>query len=397
MRIYFLLAVLIFLSHTTTAKVSLGFYDEPIEIMMDTTQKEKVDTTADQSKLDDFNKKMEKIVRIFPLPVVSYSAETDWLFGLTKINSFRIGADDQYDESIQPSQVTALFYLTMNKQYKGVLTSDLIFSENKWESFTQIMFIDFPSYYFGIGDDTKLEDRCWVDTENFGIEQSIVYQLNETYYIGVKYLFNNFLKVDTVADAEQCAFNYENLDENEGIQSGIGIRARYDTRDNRLSARKGSAIYFEFMNYGKWIGSEFEYNSLTIDLRKFITPIKGLTLAGQLYSEAKFGNVPIQSLSLMGGDDMMRGVYHGRFRDKTMIEAQVELRFPIFWVFSGAVFTGLGEVAPDFNSYTWDGVKWTYGAGIRLVVNEATRSNLRFDVGVFEKRPLFFFTYSEAF
>ena len=397
MKVYILIGFLLFACNIVKADSSILSYHDYEEMMIDTTQKEKSDTASDQSKLDDFNKKMEKIVRVFPLPVVSYSAETDWLFGLTKINSFRIGAEDQYDESIQPSQVTGLLYMTLNKQYKAVLTSDLVFSENKWESFTQIMFINFPSYYFGVGDDTKEKNKCWVDTENFAIEQSIVYQLNESYYIGVKYLFNNYLKVDTAVNAEDCIFDYENLKKNEGIQSGIGLRARYDTRDNRLSARKGSAIYFEFMNYGKWIGSEFEYNSFTIDLRKFITPIKGLTLAGQLYTEIKIGNIPIQSLSLMGGDNMMRGIYHGRFRDKTMIEGQVEVRFPIFWIFSGTVFTGLGEVAPQFNSYTWDGIKWTYGAGIRLVVNEATRSNLRFDIGFFEQKPLFFFTYSEAF
>jgi len=60
-------------------------------------------------------------------------------------------------------------------------------------------------------------------------------------------------------------------------------------------------------------------------------------------------------------------------------------------------FTGLGEVGSTLKSYTWDGIKWTYGAGLRLSVNEATRTNIRFDIGFYKVKPLFFFTFSEAF
>ena len=340
---------------------------------------------------------MERYVQIFPIPMASYSSETDWLIGLTKINSFRIGAEDQYDESIQPSQITALVYLTLNKQYKAVITSDLIFGNNKYESFTEIMFIDFPNYYFGVGDYTELEDMCWVETEHLSFEQSFGYQFNKKWYTGLRYHYNNYYKVDSVANTEVCSFDFSELEKNKGVQSGLGFKISRETRDNRLNAKKGSFLFFEFMNYGKWIGSKFEYNSIIFDYRKFITPKKWLTIAGQFYAEAKFGNVPVQSLALMGGDNRMRGIYIGRFRDKTMIEGQVELRFPIYWIFSGTVFSGLGEVAPNLGVYTWQGIKWTYGAGLRLCVNEATRSNVRFDIGFFEHKPLFFFTFSEAF
>jgi hypothetical protein len=80
-----------------------------------------------------------------------------------------------------------------------------------------------------------------------------------------------------------------------------------------------------------------------------------------------------------------------------MIEGQIEARFPIFLIFGGGIFTGLGEVAPTIKAYTWQGIKWTYGAGLRMNVNKATRTNIRFDIGFFEHHPLFFFTFSEAF
>jgi outer membrane protein assembly factor BamA len=188
------------------------------------------------------------------------------------------------------------------------------------------------------------------------------------------------------------------IDENEGLQSGLGFKISREARDNRFNAYRGSYLFFEYMNYGKWIGSKFNYQSLEFDYRKYVTPLKWLTIAGQIYAEAKFGdNIPIQSLSLMGGDNRMRGIYIGRFRDKSMIEGQVEARFPIYWIFGGTVFTGLGETAPDISGYSLQGIKWTYGFGLRLSVNKATRSNIRFDIGFFEHKPLFFFTFAEAF
>jgi len=367
------------------------------DVESDTIKKQEDDSTNFKGKLDHINDFMEKFVKYSPLPVVSYSTETDWLFGLTKINAFRIGTKDQHDTTIQPSHITATAYLTLNKQYKVVLTSNLMFGHNKYESYTELLFMDFPNYYYGVGDDTKLSDECLVETENFSIIQTFGYKITKRWYIGMKYNFNNYYKVDTVPYIEPCNDDVSHLEENEGLQSGIGIRISRETRDNRFNAKRGSFLFFEYLNYGKWIGSKFAYHSLIFEYRKYVTPLKWLTIAGQFYAEAKFGDVPIQSLALMGGDNRMRGIYIGRFRDKTMIEGQVEFRFPIYWIFGGVVFTGLGEVAPDFGTYTWDGIKWTYGAGIRMNVNKATRTNIRFDVGFFQNQPLFFFTFSEAF
>jgi outer membrane protein assembly factor BamA len=365
----------------------------------DSTANQQNDSTrTTMGKLDHFNDVMEKIVVYSPLPVVSYSTETDWLFGLTKINAFRIGTKDQHDTTFQPSHITALAYLTLANQYKVAVTADLMFGHNKYKSYTELLFIDFPNFYFGVGDDTKLNDECLVETENFSITQIFGYKLTKRWYIGLKYHYNNYYKVDTVPNGEHCNNDVPDLTVNEGTQSGIGITINRETRDNRFNARRGSYLFFEYLNYGKWIGSKFNYHSIILEYRKYYTPLKWLTLAGQIYTETKIGdNIPVQSLSLMGGDNRMRGIYIGRFRDKNMIEGQIEARFPIFWIFGGVVFTGLGEVAPTIKAYTWQGIKWTYGAGLRMNVNKATRTNIRFDIGFFEHHPLFFFTFSEAF
>jgi outer membrane protein assembly factor BamA len=363
----------------------------------DTLKNSGKDSSAFKGTLNNINDFMQKFMIYSPLPAITYASETSWLFGLTKMNAFRLGTNNQNDTTIQPSSITATAYYTLNKQYKAVVTSDLMFGQNKWECFTEILFMDFPNHYYGVGDYTILTDECLVETQNFSLIQSLNYNIKKSWYIGIKYSFNDYFKVDTVADGNPCGEDVSHLEENEGIQSGIGLRVSREARDNRYNAKRGSYIFFEYLNYGRWIGSEFSYHALTLDLRKYYTPVKWLTVAGQFYSETKFGDVPIQSLSLMGGDKRMRGIYTGRFRDKTMIEGQVELRFPVYWIIGATVFAGLGEVAPTFGDYTWGGIKVAYGAGLRINVHEATRTNVRFDVGFFDKKPLFFFMFLEAF
>ena len=398
LKLFFLFLILFIFeqAHASVKQCNHSFFDDELRDSVTNQQADTSNTTM--GKLDHFNDKMEKIVVYSPLPVISYSSETDWLFGLTKINAFRIGAKNQHDTTFQPSHVTALAYLTLAKQYKVALTADLMFGKDKYNSFTELLFMDFPNFYFGVGDDTELSDQCLVETENFSITQMFSYKLTKRWHIGLKYHYNNYYKVDILSSDEHCADDIPDLSVNEGTQSGIGITINRETRDNRFNARRGSYLFFEYMDYGKWIGSEFKYQSIILEYRKYYTPLKWLTLAGQIYTETKIGdNIPVQSLSLMGGDNRMRGIYIGRFRDKSMIEGQIEARFPIFWIFSGVVFTGLGEVAPTYKAYTWEGIKWTYGAGLRMNVNKATRTNIRFDVGFFQHQPLFFFTFSEAF
>ena len=393
-KFIFLLVFTIFLSSANANSLKLNCFIVDT-IAADTTKNNEIGSDT-LSKMDKINKKMEHILKVFPLPVISYSTTTEWLFGLTKINTFRI-AKDQADTTIQPSSITALAYLTQMEQYKFVITSNLMFGKNKYESFTQFLLINFPILYFGIGNNTNADINCVLDSRNIGFTQKFKYNFSEKWYVGAQYKFDYYTKIDTIGECSLCNEDVTNLPDNEGIQSGFGLSISRESRDNRFNAQRGSYMNLEFMTYVNWLGSNFSYRTFTLDLRKYITPVKWLTIAGQFYAEAKFGEVPVQSLALMGGPDRMRGIYYGRFRDKTIMETQLELRFPIVWLIGGTVFTGLGHVAPDISKYSLQGIKWTYGVGLRMMVSQATRTNMRFDLGFYDGRSQFFFTFSEAF
>ena len=361
----------------------------------DTSQVQKSDSTGFKSKLDKINATMEKVVKYSPLPIISYSTETDWMFGLTKYNGFRIGSKGSNDSTIQPSHITSLAYFTLNHQYKIGTEIDLMFGHNKYRSHTQVYYLDFPDYYYGLGDTTDYNNERLVNSTNLDISTGFEYNITSRLYIGIYYQYNNFFVLD-YSDTLDYPGRID-LIPNEGLQSGIGLNFARETRDNRFNAKKGSYLFIKYMNYGKWVGSKFNYNLILIDYRNYFTPVNFLTIATQIYTEGRFGDVPVQSLALMGGDSRMRGIYLGRYRDHTLIDGQLELRFPIVWIIGGTSFGGLGEVAPDYGKYTFDGIHWSAGAGLRLMVDSRNRTNLRFDVGLSKDRMLFFFTFLEAF
>ena len=80
----------------------------------------------------------------------------------------------------------------------------------------------------------------------------------------------------------------------------------------------------------------------------------------------------------MGGEDLIRGVRYGMFRDQVMIALQGELRIPLFRQLSGTVFAGVGDVY-RYQPWQWSMPKVGYGLGLRFSVNRV-RVNIRADV-----------------
>ncbi len=361
---------------------------------------QQTDTLANnRSLMEKINDKMVWVVKWFPLPVVSYNTETNWLFGLTKFNSFKLGTQNQSDPDIPSSTLTGLAYYTLNKQYKFVVNSDLFFGKSGWRNYSQFIISSFPTFYYGVGNNTKLSDQCLVTFDYKLFTDALGYNFYNNLYGGIIYSFKNYTKIEYNAsnDIVPCSTPDTALLADDGVQSGLGIMLYNEARDNTVNAHTGSYFLTNFVMYRPGFGSKFNYSYFLVDYRKYFPLSEKMTLATQFYSEINFGDVPVQSLALMGGAEKMRGVYLGRYRDKLMTIVQTEFRFPIYWILSAVAFGGLGEVAPAINGYTFGGIKWSAGAGLRLLVDPVHKANIRFDYGISSDQRFFFFGFGEAF
>lgn len=360
-------------------------------LKMDSASK---DTTNFMSKLNGINDFMEHFVKVAPIPFASYTTETSWILGLSKFNAFKMRDHDDTDTITQASGVTGLAYYTLKDQYKFTAKADLMLPKNKYIWRTLFLYQKFPLFYYGIGNDTKIEDQRTLLSSDIQVSTQFMFKVYKKIYAGLKYDFYDYFEVelDTLLPGDSI-----HLVHNIGIQSGLGGAVEIEQRDNRLNAKKGYYLNTHFQLYRKFLGSEYEFNHFLFDLRYYTTPFKSLTIAAQLYTENKQGDVPIQSLTMIGGSERLRGVYEGRYRDNALLESQVELRFPLFWIFGGVAFAGIGQNMPDYNKLAFDQMHFAYGGGFRLKVDSEHDVNLRFDVARSSDQTTFFMGFSEAF
>ena len=91
----------------------------------------------------------------------------------------------------------------------------------------------------------------------------------------------------------------------------------------------------------------------------------------------------------------MRGYYEGRYRDKNIIEGQIELRQHIKGRNGIVLWLGAAEVFPKFNKMRFDEILPNGGVGYRWEFKK--KINVRLDCGFGKNGPGFLFNINEAF
>ncbi len=355
------------------------------------------DSTGTVHKLDKIKAGLEWYMKYFPVPYVSYGKETNWLFGVSKFNAFTLNKGDKLDAFTQPSSVNLFGYLTLNDQYKIALESNLMLNKNKalWNTF--LLYTDYPMEYFGVGNETNLEDQRTLITSDWQFSTFYLFRTWKDWYLGLMYDFYNYYNVELGMDTPPLPGDSINFVHNIGKQSGLGLKLLMEGRDNRLNAKSGIYVDASFQLFRKGLGGEYDYEYLKTDIRYYTTPFKKITIAAQLRTESKHGDVPIQSLALLGGDYSMRGTYRGRYRDHVLLDSQLEFRFPIYWVFGGVVFNSIGQVAPSYRDLSFGSFHYNYGFGLRLQIDSKNDINLRFDYAISSDQSFFLINFGEAF
>ena len=146
---------------------------------------------------------------------------------------------------------------------------------------------------------------------------------------------------------------------------GLGLGLVYDERHNVLNVRDGFFSELSFIQFNPFWKSEVDYYNIVTDTRYYKSfNNKRNVLAAQLLGEFNFGgDIPFNQLALMGGKNMMRGYFLGRYRDKKLLATQVEYRMlPIDLGFTkrwgATLFSSVGSVFDEFGTIDNYEFKW---------------------------------------
>jgi hypothetical protein len=94
---------------------------------------------------------------------------------------------------------------------------------------------------------------------------------------------------------------------------------------------------------------------------------------------------------------MLRGYAANRFRDQNFAGMQAEYRAHLFWRIGVVGFAGVGDVFKSTEDLQWETLKYSYGGGLRFMVNKKEKLNVRLDYGFGRDNSSFYLILTEAF
>jgi len=150
-------------------------------------------------------------------------------------------------------------------------------------------------------------------------------------------------------------------------------------------------------------GGIYEYDENTIDLRAFYSIGEKQVLAAQLLQVEQEGdNIPFINLSTIGGKDVVRGVFEGRYRAPDMQALQLEYRKHGYtflnWDAGITVFAAAGKVDSDNALPTDDdGLHSAVGIGGHFFFNPEDKTTIRADIAVGDGETGYYLMIDQAF
>jgi hypothetical protein len=161
--------------------------------------------------------------------------------------------------------------------------------------------------------------------------------------------------------------------------SGLGPKLALDTRDHDMSPSSGVLVELRANFAEEAFGSDFDYQTYEIGANYYRRAGSGV-LALRGFACKASEQTPLFDLCLFGSGSDLRGYEAGRYRDRAMLAAQAEYRFPLGGRWGGVVFGGWGKVAPTFGEMSEQLDLPSMGAGVRWLASEKARVNLSVDV-----------------
>lgn len=139
------------------------------------------------------------------------------------------------------------------------------------------------------------------------------------------------------------------------VFAGLGLSVQYDTRDMILNPRRGMYVMVKEVFYPAVFSTYSRPVFSTTAVFDFYQPLwTGCVMGVDLYGKFNSRHAPwVLREELGAGGARMRGYYSGRYIDKNLLSAQLELRQHIWGRIGCAAWMGAGTVFPSFRELEW--------------------------------------------
>jgi len=329
------------------------------------------------------------------LPILYRTPETGWAGGVGGVATFRLGPDPA---SPRPSSALFALTYTQKKQIIFSVRPEIYLDRERIAVAGTIEANRYPGLFYGLGPDTPDEAEEVFTPVQVLIELTAVRKVSARLplYAGLlfgleSYHFSSFAEGGLLASGSVPGTRG-------GTSPGLGLAARWDSRDSVFTPGRGNFWQVSAASYGGPLGGPYGYVKFKADLRTYMTVLAGPVLAFQAKLEAVAGDsVPFTACPKLGGDSLLRGYYSGRYRDRVYAAAQTELRLPVSGRFGAVLFVSAGAVAGRIAGLGDSPLRAAWGGGLRYRLT-SDGPNLRVDFGFGRGgNKGLYFTAGEAF
>ena len=355
------------------------------------------------------------------IPNVAYNPSIGAQIGIKAVAGRKLGSDPNTLMSVASTSASITtkgiiyFYINHNVYTPG----------NKWNFQGSLVAAKTVTPDFGLGigegDESTGADRVLSDPDRIGyvlhaqyysFKEKVYKQFDEHLFIGAGVAVDVRRKIEDKQTTEELTpYNIYSdrygFDRDHYLSNGLLFNVQYTTRDNQNRAYKGIYADAGVRLNQTWIGSTKNATQITTDFRKYWSLSSrnpehviafwnwGSYLIG--------GALPYLELPGSGKDPGFRsgrGYTIGYFKATKYFYSEVEYRFPITKnkFLSGVTFFNVQTANDDLGTKLFDKWQPAGGAGLRVLFNKATRTNLCLDyaVGKYGSKG-FFLGLNEAF
>ena len=336
------------------------------------------------------------------VPGIGYSLQTSFDVVTTMNISFYSGQP----KTTNLSAITFIpEYAIFNQQVILPLAYNIWTPNNKWDIMGDIRYYKYPSYTYGLGPNTTVNQQDLIDYSYIRVYQSFMRHITSKFYAGLGYNLDYHWNITPESDLTH--FQAYNAGATQTTSSGIVLNTVYDERVNQNNPQGGFYANLAFRLNTTLLGSDKNWNSLFVEFRKYVKPFKGSNSILAFWSWNYFtfgGSAPYFDLPSTTWDtysNLGRGYIQGRLRGPSLVYLESEFRFDILHngLLGGVVFVN-GQAVTNWpgNTMRWNNLLPGEGVGLRIKLNKYSKVNFCIDYGFGnEGSQGFFLNIAEVF
>lgn len=331
----------------------------------------------------------EKPIDISYIVMPSYTREGSFGIGGGATGLYRL---DKTDSIMQPSDITLIANITLNKLFSLTANGNNFFPGRKLRLSYKLEYTYSPLDFWGISRVAcGVNPKIKYERNQLKWNSELVYRVSGNFNVGVL--------LDLVYSEIKSIDNWDYLEGQRPSYffTGLGGMLQYDTRDFILQPKRGMNLVLKMSARPQLLGT-FDRTLFNVALTyNYYQPLwKGGLLALDAYASFNSMESPWPLREALGsGGIRMRGYYAGRYTDNKMVSAQAEFRQHVFSRFGLALWGGVGNVFSSFGHFRGRDLLPNFGVGLRVELKHNV--NGRIDFGIGKGTTGFVFAIGEAF